>query len=933
MRTSSVRKACSTAAAVLLTAMGCTFIAAERSNAATTTFGWANTQVGSVISDSVGGDTLMATSSLGVASVASVAATSVLGLPIAGLTGNILLTSALGPIANVRLSLQGNKRFDLMAWDQAGFGDALQLTLTTNKGSVNVSSSPLVFGSTHMTFNQSVLQGVNYVDISTVSLSLGLDNIVLDQISNLPTAPTIGSVVAGDAQASVAFTAPSDNGGSSVTSYTVTANPGGQTAVGFGSPLSVNGLANGTAYSFRVSASNANGTGALSVPSSGVTPLGVQTVSFGEPGTQVYGTSPTLTATASSGLAVSWNSTTPAVCSVTGGGVLSFPSVGTCTISANQPGSAFFAAATPVSRSFIVAASAPGAPTVGVVLPGDGDATVAFVGPVSDGGSPVTAYTITASPGGAVATGTASPLTVTGLANGTPYSFRVSATNNSGESLPSAPSAAVTPLGGQAIVFANPGPQTFGTSPTLSASASSGLPISWSSNTPLVCVVSGSSALTLLSVGTCTVSALQTGNGVFAAASPIARTFAVAASVSGPPSIGAVTAGDGQVEVSFTAPASDGGSAINSYTVTANPGGATGTGSASPLIVAGLANGTAYTFTVVATNGAGVSLASSASAAATPIALSTTTSSTTSSTTSTTLVPSTVVPTLVPTLVPSTLVPTLVPSTVVSTLVPSTVVPTLVPTLVPSTVVPTLVPTLVPSSVVPIGVATSVLASNPDPGGSAAGSSETPVPTSRAESGVATSSSVVPLPTVLPVPTAFPGPSGVSGVGTPTTVNVERPGDPIPRMVATVNFVDNLVEVFVYDLIEGDQVKVWFTPTDSAIRGAAMSIGFAPTSTSGQRVLLGRATADKTGTVHFTAQLPGAWTGSATVEAIVINRATVPTIVVPVTVAPVNELAFTGSNAGAVVRGAMSMLLLGGVLLMVASFRVCRHSARREMNG
>ena len=150
-------------------------------------------------------------------------------------------------------------------------------------------------------------------------------------------------------------------------------------------------------------------------------------------------------------------------------------------------------------------------------------------------------------------------------------------------------------------------------------------------------------------------------------------------------------------------------------------------------------------------------------------------------------------------------------------------------------------------------------------------------------------------------------------------------------MVATVNFVDNLVEVFVYDLNVGDQVKVWFTPaitTESAVRGAAMSIGFAPTPTSGQRVLLGRATADKTGTVHFTAQLPGAWTGSATVEAIVINRATVPPIVVPVTVAPVNELAFTGSNAGEVVRRAISMLLLGGGLLMAARFRVRRHSAR-----
>ena len=76
--------------------------------------------------------------------------------------------------------------------------------------------------------------------------------------------------------------------------------------------------------------------------------------------------------------------------------------------------------------------------------------------------------------------------------------------------------------------------------------------------------------------------------------------------------------GNGQATVSFTVPASDGGRPITSYTVTSNPGGITGTGSGSPIIVSGLTNGTNYTFTVVATNVIGNSSPSSASTAVTP---------------------------------------------------------------------------------------------------------------------------------------------------------------------------------------------------------------------------------------------------------------------------------------------------------------------------
>jgi hypothetical protein len=270
----------------------------------------------------------------------------------------------------------------------------------------------------------------------------------------------------------------------------------------------------------------------------------------------------------------------------------------------------------------------PGAPTNASAVAGDQGASVSFDAPASDGGSPITGYTVTASPGSAATPCSASPCTVTGLTNGTAYTFTVHATNVNGDSDESLASDAVTPASAPDAptgVSATSSPGHASVSFTVPAS-DGGSPI-----TGYTVTASPGSAATPCAASPCAVAGLTNGTaytftvhatssaGSSVESDPSSAVTPV--SVPGAPTGAVATVGDGQASVSFTAPASDGGSAILEYKVTSIPDGDSDICATSPCIVFGLANGTPYTFTVHATNSVGNSVESTPTSSVVPAAV------------------------------------------------------------------------------------------------------------------------------------------------------------------------------------------------------------------------------------------------------------------------------------------------------------------------
>jgi uncharacterized repeat protein (TIGR01451 family) len=132
-----------------------------------------------------------------------------------------------------------------------------------------------------------------------------------------------------------------------------------------------------------------------------------------------------------------------------------------------SPASAFSNIVTPL------AATPPGAPTGVIAVAGDASATVAWSAPLSNGGPAITNYNVTAHSSGGTNTftvaGTVTQTLVTGLTNGAPYFFTVSATNSVGTGPDSAPSNMVTPQGAKpdiSLIMTGPASITSGSNAT-----------------------------------------------------------------------------------------------------------------------------------------------------------------------------------------------------------------------------------------------------------------------------------------------------------------------------------------------------------------------------------------------------------------------------------------------------------------------------------
>jgi hypothetical protein len=246
--------------------------------------------------------------------------------------------------------------------------------------------------------------------------------------------------------------------------------------------------------------------------------LASQTITFTAPATPVtYSASPvSLSATASSNLAVSF--TASGACTVSGSS-LSFTSAGSCTVTASQSGNSSYAAATSVTRTVtvnqalltITASSASvsygaAVPAITPIYSGwvNGDTSAAL----STAPTCTTTYTTTSTTG-------SYPSTCVGAVDANYSISYVAGSVTVGMAL-------------QTINFTAPAtPVTYGASPvSLSATATSGLTVGFTSTTPSVCSVSGST-LSFTSAGSCTVTASQSGNSSYAAATSVSQTVTV----------------------------------------------------------------------------------------------------------------------------------------------------------------------------------------------------------------------------------------------------------------------------------------------------------------------------------------------------------------------------------------------------------------------
>ena len=326
----------------------------------------------------------------------------------------------------------------------ANTGQSAEITSSSSSGSIQLRGLTKKANNTFIVTGTTA-DGCTYTSPPSITVSGAVEAVVA------PGVPTIATVTAGDAKATVTVAAATTGG--TPASYTVTASPavtgGTCTVTGESGSCDVTGLTNGTAYTFRVAAVNAAGTGMYSVVSAAVTPFttpdaptavaGVvgntqvvvswtapadnggsaiiqYQVSYAPQGSNDYGTWSTATATQSSSASFT-------VTGLTNGTSYKFKVAAT-----NAAGDGSYS----TSSSAVSAYTTPDAPTSVTGTAGEGEVALSWAAPASNGGNSITDYVIQySSNNGALwttfsdGTSTSTSTTITGLTNGTSYLFRV----------------------------------------------------------------------------------------------------------------------------------------------------------------------------------------------------------------------------------------------------------------------------------------------------------------------------------------------------------------------------------------------------------------------------------------------------------------------------------------------------------------------------
>ena len=463
-----------------------------------------------------------------------------------------------------------------------------------------------------------------------------------------PGAPTIGTATTtGLTTATVAFTAPASNGGSTILSYTSTSSPSGITGTlnqaGSGT-INMTGLTASTSYTFTVIATNSAGNSSPSSASNSITTdsVPVNTVAPVLSGTQTFGstlscTTGTWTGTATITYTYQWQRNGSNIALATNNTYTLVQADVLNVIRCVVTGTNSYGSASANSNSTSdILPIAPGAPTIGTATAiSTTSASVTFTAPASNGGRNIQYYTATSNPGNIIgnANPTGDPIYVNGLSQGTSYTFTVTANNGSYTSSPSSASNSITtgilPVNNVAPVLS--GTQTFGSTLSCTTGTWTGSPTitytyQWQRNGSNIALATSNTYVLVqadvLNVIRCVVTGTNSYGSTSANSNSTSDILPIAPDA---PTIGTASAtGPVSATVTFTAPANNGGRTIQSYTATSSPGGVTGTlnqAGSGTIFISGLNANTSYTFTVTANNGSYTSSPSNVSNSITTNAL------------------------------------------------------------------------------------------------------------------------------------------------------------------------------------------------------------------------------------------------------------------------------------------------------------------------